>query len=151
MAQSSRYTIGKGARGAIVVIGIPEIDRKLRLLEPRVQKRVVRQAMRTGLKIIKREVESQVPVDTGLTKRNVKLRAVKKKKRGTIELEVLISGKETGLTVHPRHGKPVFYPAVVEYKHNPFMRRSYTAKGEQARLVTIEALKRGVDDQVRAL
>jgi HK97 gp10 family phage protein len=136
---------------SVIITGIRDIDRKLKRLAPAVQKKVVRKAMRAGLKVQATEVRSQVPVDTGLTKSAVKVRAVKRKKRGTIELEVLISGKVPGLIVTPASGaKPVFYPAVVEYgtserPPNPFMRRAYESKGEAAKLVTLQVLRDGIE------
>ena len=93
-----------------------------------VQKKVLRKSMRAGMKLIASEVKSQVPVDTGLTKANVKTRAVKKKRRGDIEIEVKIGGDPGLYKTSGKTGVKVFYPAIVEYKHNPFMRRSFIAK-----------------------
>jgi hypothetical protein len=133
----------------IIITGIKDIDRKLRTLEPRIQKKVVRSSMRKGLKLIAAEVKSQVPVLSGLTKSAVKTRAVKKRRRGSIELEVLVDGKVPGL-IKPSAKGPVFYPAIVEYKMDPFMRRSFTAKGEAARQVTLESLRNGIEQEVKS-
>lgn len=131
----------------VVITGIKEIDRKLKRLEPKVQKKVLRQSMRSGLKVMAAEVKSQVPVETGLTRSAVKVKAVKRKKRGSIELEVAV-GSKPGLTKQSG-GKPVFYPAVVEYKHDPFMRRSFTAKGEEARQTTMRLLRDGIEREAK--
>jgi HK97 gp10 family phage protein len=140
-------------KGAVVITGVREIDRKLRLLEPRVQKKVVRQAMRAGLKILQAEVKVQVPVRTGLTRSAVQIRALRARKRGSVSLEVRISGKKEGLIVERKSGKRVFYPAVVEYGRegvapDPFMRRSFEAKGEQAKDAALYKLLQGVLDEV---
>jgi hypothetical protein len=116
----------------------------MRSLVPRLQKKVIRQAMRRGLKVLKAETEAQAPVDTGETRRNVKVRAVKSRKRGSISLEVRIKAVDA-LKKTTREGKEVFYPAVVEYKHDPFMKRSFDAKGNLARDVTIQELRIGID------
>lgn len=133
---------------SIIITGVKEIDRKLSTLDTRVVKKHVRSSMRKGMKLIAAEVRTQVPVWSGLTKSAVKTRAVKTRKRGSIEIEVMIDGKAPGL-IKPSAKGPVFYPAIVEYKHNPFMRRSFTSKGEPARQVTLEALLQGVEEEVR--
>jgi len=140
-----RYTIGGGSKGNVLIVtGIPEIDRRLKMLPGRIQKKVLRQSMRKGMKVMASEVKRQVPFASGLTRKNVKVRAVKKRKRGQIEIEVKISG-DPGLYRTMKSGEKVFYPAIVEYKHNPFMRRSFTARGEAARQVTIAAIAQGVE------
>jgi HK97 gp10 family phage protein len=135
---------------AVVITGIRDIDRRLRTLLPRLQKKVLRQAMRKGLKVVQAEVKAEVPVETGLTRSAVQVRAVKSKRRGSIALEVRISGKVPGLVKTYGGDKRAFYPAVVEYGRkgvapNPFMRRAFTAKGEAARQVTIEDIRMGVE------
>jgi HK97 gp10 family phage protein len=112
--------------------------------------------MRKGLKVIATEMKSQVPVDTGLTKSAVQVRAVKSRKRNSISLECRISGKKPGLIVTPDSGKPVFYPAVVEYGSsdhppNPFGRRTFDSKGEVAKQVTIHEIRNGVEAEVKRL
>ena len=74
----------------VIVTGIPAIDKRLRTLPLRIQKKVVGQSMRAGLKGVAAEVKSQVPVDTGLTRSQVKTRVVKRKRRDVVELEVTL-------------------------------------------------------------
>lgn len=133
---------------SVIITGVKEIDRKLRTLEPRIAKKHVRSSIRKGLKLIAAEVKTQAPVLYGITKANVQTRAVKKRKRGQIELEVKIGGSDDRLYKSSAKGVKVFYPAIVEYKHNPFMRRSFTAKGEPARQVTLTALLQGIMQEV---
>ena len=141
-------------KNTVIVTGIKDIDRRLRTLPGRVQKKVTRKAMRDGLKIMAAEVKKQAPVDTGLTQRNIKVKATRRKKRGSVELEVTISGKDSGLIKTPKTGggKPVFYPAVVEYgregvEPNPFMRRAYENKAAAARDETMRSLRNGVEQE----
>jgi HK97 gp10 family phage protein len=151
MAQTRNYTIGKGSRGNwLIVTGIQDIDRRLKTLPMRVQKKVMKQGMRRGLKIIKADIEATAPRETGLMAGNVKVRVLKSRKRDRFALEVRISGKTAGLKVTTTAGKTVFYPAVVEYGHhgvapNPFMRRSFDREGPVARQVTIQAIREGVE------
>jgi len=141
---------------ALIITGVKPIDRKLKLLPPRLQKKVVRQAMRAGCKILADEVRAQAPVLSGLTKSAVKVRATKSRKRGTLGIEVQISGKVDGLIKTDSEGKGTFYPAVVQYGRegvppNPFMSRAFESKGEAARQVTIEALRQGVEREASQL
>jgi HK97 gp10 family phage protein len=148
------YGKGSGKFGgvSVVVTGIKDIDRKLKFLPGRIQKKVLRQAMREGLKVMAAEVKAQVPVDTGLTKKNVRVRAVKKKRRDEIQLEVRVGGDEELYKTSAKTGTTVFYPALVEYGRknvppNPFMRRAFEAKGEIARQVTIDEIRAGVESE----
>lgn len=133
---------------AIVITGIRAIDRKLKRLPGKVQKKVVRQSMRVGLKIIQQEMKSQVPVDRGLTRQNVKVRSLKRsRKRIAMECRVTTA---PGLVAHWASGEPFFYPAGIEFgdsehQPNPFGRRSYQAKGQAARDVTMAKMRDGVE------
>jgi Bacteriophage HK97-gp10, putative tail-component len=134
---------------AVVITGIKAIDRKLRRLEPRVQRKVVRQSMRAGLKPMQAEVKSEVPVESGLTRSAVVVRSNRSRRRGVISLAVRISGKKAGLVKTTKAGRRVFYPAVVEYKHDAFMRRSFDSKGKTSRDVAMDRIRRGVDEEVK--
>jgi hypothetical protein len=127
----------------LIITGISDIDRRLRTLEPRIQKKVARKALRNGIKIMTAEVKSQVPVKSGLTKANVKTRAAKRKKRGIIEIETTIRSIPGLKKVYRGGQATVFYPAVVEYKHDAFMRRSFVAKGPIVRQKAIDELRSG--------
>ncbi len=139
-------------KASLVITGVKEIDRRLKRLEPAVQRRVVRGAMRRGLAIIKAEIEAEAPSDSGDTRRNVKVRAVKRRKRGSIELEARIEAVDQLKRTSGKTGKTVFYPAVVQYGSdeqdaNDFMTRAYDQKGEMARMVTLNKLRQGVEEQ----
>jgi HK97 gp10 family phage protein len=108
------------------------------------------------MKVMADAVKAEVPVDTGLTRRNVKVRAARKKKRGTIEIEVRVLAEGGLKKTSGRTGKTVFYPAIVQYggkniRKNPFMSRAYDRRGDAARLRTIELLKDGVNREIKSL
>lgn len=142
-------------RKSLVITGLKAIDRRLKTLEPRVQKKVVRQAMRAGLKWLKAAVEDEAPKDTGTMASKVKVRAVKSRKRGSIELEVRIEADDQTKKTSAKTGKTAFYPAVVQYGSStlppdPFMTRAFEAKGEAARQATLGKLLEGIEREVRA-
>jgi HK97 gp10 family phage protein len=139
---------------AVVITGIKDIDRRLKTLLPRLQKKVLRQAMRAGLKVLAAEVKEQAPVDTGMMQSKVKVRAVKKAKRDEIELEVRIAADEHTKTTS-KTGKTTFYPAVIQYGRegvppDPFMTRAFNARGEDARQVTIQTIRSGTEREIAA-
>ena len=93
-AQTESRATGTAGRGrTIVLTGIKEIDAKLKQLEPRIAKKVIRQAMRKAMGPVKsavQEIERTGPMATGATAAAVKIRAGKSKKRGLIALQVRI-------------------------------------------------------------
>jgi HK97 gp10 family phage protein len=132
--------------GSIVVTGIKEIDRKLKELVPKIQRKVLRQAMRSGMKHVFQEALLRVRVLTGLLKKNIKLRAMKRK-RGRVGLLVQVKS-DPGLSKTSKDGKRYFYPASVEWGHgsvppHPFMRPAYDLKGPEARDTTLNELLAG--------
>ena len=136
-------------QGAVIITGIKEIDRKLAKLPGRIQKKVARQSMRAGLKIVQAEMKSQIPVDTGLARSNVKVRALKRS-RTRIGMEVRIKAAEGLINQSGSSGKPFFYPAGIEYGDsthtpNPFGRRSYASAGPKAATLTKTLVIEGVE------
>lgn len=134
----------------VIVTGLKRIDRKLARLPLRVQKSVARKAMRAGMKVVQAEVKAEAPVESGITRRNVVVRAVKSRKRGRIEIEVRVNPIKGQTIKASKSGKSVFYPATVQYGRkgvapNPFMTRAYAQSGKTAQDVTLQALLDGVN------
>lgn len=128
----------------VVITGVASVDRRLKSLIPRLQKKVIRKAMRDGLKVIKQETKAQSPIETGETKRNVSVRALKKRKRNLIAMEVRIKAVDS-LKRTTKSGEVYFYPALVEYEPDPFMKRAYDTKGRSARNETMKQIHLGID------
>lgn len=135
--------------------GVKQIERALRELEKKVARQVVAKALRAGAKIIQAEVKAQAPVDTGRTKKALKVRAAKRK-AGRVRFDVKIGDKEF-------QGK-AFYPPMVELGHKTgskrskdrkkidgkrFIRDAYKTKAEQARAVIEKQLKEGIEAAAR--
>lgn len=132
----------------LYITGIKQIDRRLKLLPLKVQKKIIRPAIRDGLKLVKAEMAVQAPVDTGLMKKSIKIKAVAKRKVGRIAMLVQISGKVAGLVKTSKSGKRTFYPAAVEWGSrdhppNPFGRRAYTGAGPAARDLAMQKILDG--------
>lgn len=103
--------------------------------------------MRSGLKVIQQAVKATVPVESGETRRNIKVRKVKGKQgrnRNSIMMEVRIAAVGA-LRKVSQAGKTTFYPAIVEYKFRHFMKRAFKTAGGMARKVTMTEIHAGID------
>lgn len=134
----------------VVVTGIDKVDRKLRRLPYKIQGKVLRPAMRAGLKVMRAAVRADAPVLTGATRTAAVVRAPLKRKRDVVEYEVRIRAEGALKKTSPKTGKTVFYPAIVEYKYDPFMARAFADSAGAARNVTLRAIKAGLDREIRA-
>ena len=111
-----KRTAGGGVSGAVSLRGFAEFEKKLRALPGKVARKVVRQALREGAKIIQAEAKARVPVDSGKLKKSIKVRAAKSRKKGTAAVVVQTGqGDFKGET---------FYGAFLEYGHKLGARRS---------------------------
>lgn len=73
-----------------VVQGAPDLHAKLRALERKVAAKLERQGTRAGTKVFAAEVKRLAPVDTGLLKQAITVRALKRKK-GRVGYRVTIN------------------------------------------------------------
>lgn len=111
----------------VVVTGHEEIDRRLAMLSPRLQKKIVRQSLRKAGKLVdsnfKEIVESEAYA-SGAYMRSTKIRALKRS-RGRIGTEFHVDREkyfqeyesEYGHKPHPAHDQsdPFYVPAVIEF------------------------------------
>lgn len=134
------------------ITGIKEIDEALKELEPKLQKKVLRQAMRKSLKPVRDAVENQAPIgETGELAENVKIKAGKRKK-DTIRLNVQVgAGDFTG---------DQYYASFVEFGHkvgsrklgdkrqevppDDFMKRGFDQTKNEARDTCLQLIKDGL-------
>ncbi len=124
----------------MIVTGIREIDRHLASFPTRVRNRVVKHSIRVGLYTLFAKIKDNIPVVTGSLKRALKVRNVRSKRRGTIALEVTLSGGEHEST---------FSPAFAEFgtKHQqdkPVMIPVFKQDGPAARDIIMRSLLAGV-------
>jgi HK97 gp10 family phage protein len=135
------------------ITGIKELDTALKQLEPKLQKKVLRQAMRESLKPVRSAVKAEAPVgETGDLAKSVKIKSGKRKK-DTIRLNVQIgAGDFKGAT---------YYAAFVEYGHhigsrklgdartlqpaNDYMKRAFDQTKEQARETARRLILAGIE------
>lgn len=119
-----------------------KLEKDLRQLDKKVQRKVLRQSMRKAMKPIKTAIEEEAPVgETGLLADSVKLKAGRKSRTSVSITAGIGEGEFKGET---------WYAAAVEYgtskmDANPFMRRAYDAKGEEAKNIALQNIAIGIE------
>lgn len=143
------------------ITGAKELQKKLRELGPKIEKKVMRQALRAGAKIIQAEAKKLAPVDSGELRAGIKVRAVKKRKPGQVRIRVstgeddafygffveygymkqetrrLPDGKI--ISLKRGQGTPTFVPP------RPFVRPAFETKKEEATKAITAAIAAGIE------
>ncbi len=119
---------------SVKLLGAKELDRKLRKLEPKIGKKVIKGALREAAKMILKVAKQKVPVDTGALKKDLKVRAMKRKKGRYGVLIGTAAGWGKGKT---------FYGAYLEFGTSkrpakPFLRPAF----DETKEAVIRRLKR---------
>lgn len=129
------------------LIGMKEIHKAFKDLEPKVAKKVVRKALRKGMKIVLAEAKVKAPTgETKQLKKSLKIKA-RKRSRKVIAMD-LTSGKGD-------FKGDQYYAAMVEYgtKKQPaqhYMRDAFEAKGGVAAKAIKDAIRDGILEQAQA-
>ena len=91
----------------IRVEGVMDVERNLRKLPSRVQKRAIQRALRRGAKVVLVDAKRRVPVDTGLLRNSLRLRP----QRG--------DALETGLVLFADQKRGGFHAHLIEFGTKP--------------------------------
>jgi HK97 gp10 family phage protein len=70
--------------------GPDAIKRAFAELPPRLARKVIRRGLRAGAKIVRADAQAHAPVDTGLTRKAIKVRSGRGRKKGLITMGVVI-------------------------------------------------------------
>jgi HK97 gp10 family phage protein len=111
----------------ISVVGNRELQRKLRRLEVKLQKKIVRNAINRAILPVRDKAKSLAPVDSGILKSKIKRKT--KVKNGVARARIVTGTRmELGIPVDAKG----YYPAAIEFgtQHQParsFMRAAITA------------------------
>jgi len=155
-----------GASMTMDLEGDKALQRKLEQIEPKLQRKVIRQAVRATGKVVLPEAQanaiSMVGGDMGkLLKRHLGLRTYKKHRRGTYAMRIAISPEANDQLVHvSRWTGRSYIPAAIEYGHEapdgshvpaiPFMRKAYVSHGRRAVDEGVKTLHAGVEREAAA-
>ncbi len=114
--------------------GIKELEAKFRKLPLRMQNKILRPSMRAGAKLVHQAAKSAVPKDTGLLRRSIILKAMKRS-RTRIGFVVRTKGREHfGID-----DKGKWYrPAIIEYG---YVRHGITYPARSYLRATVERLR----------
>ena len=120
----------------IILSGVPELDRKLKLLAANMANKITRGALRTAGKQLLEKTKAAAPVDTGRLRKGLKLKALKRSR--TRSGVMIQTPSREALGIKP--GDKSYYPAAVEFgtdkkAANPFMRG--TAQKEKPMVVAV--------------
>lgn len=162
--------MAKGVKASVEVVGLHAFEKLLERLGTKDANAIVRKSQRVAAKSMMEETKKRAPVDTGLLKKSLAVRALKRK-RGRIGFRVgyknvdLIVAKGSGFgafvrnlkkfgkadikTPKPAKEKRYFYPAIVEYgsKNNPphpFMRPAFDAHKAAAKQLIVNTVREGI-------
>jgi len=133
--------------GVTVKFDVRKLNKKLKQLESKIEKKIIRQALRAGAKVIAKEAKQLAPVDTGELKSKIKVWALKRSRK-KIGVLVGTSAKEyTG---------DQFYAAFVEYgtkdqPAKPFLGPAAEAKGPEAKAAVEKKLAEGIEKETNKL
>jgi HK97 gp10 family phage protein len=133
--------------------GLDETRKALEELGPKAEKRVIRQGLRIGAKVVLEAARGEAPERSGVLKRNIKIRSGRGSK-GKIVLTVGVADKD--------FKGPTFYAGFVLFgsfvgsrqlgdkRHfrpaNNFLQRAFDETKEQAVAATTEAWKDLIDE-----
>ena len=130
-----------------VKFDVRKLNRKLKTLESKIEKKLTRQALRAGAKIIAKEAKLRAPVDTGELKSKIKVWALKRSRK-KIGVLVGTSAKEyTG---------DQFYASFLEWGTSkmpakPWLGPAAEAKGPEAAAVVGKTLADGIEREIAKL
>lgn len=140
----------------VVVTGVDELDRKLRGLAPKVQRKIVHRAVKAALGPVEAEAKARAPVRTGALRSEIGIaRDLRSKSRNVIGYEVVIKGTDgSPMVKHTKDGQRVFVPYAVEFGHSrapahPFMRPAFETKGQAARAACIALIRAGIEKEAK--
>ena len=131
-------------------LGDARLQRKLHSLGNKIEKKIVRRALRTAAKVVLQAAKARVPVDTGALKKGLKVRATKRSR--TIIGVHIRTPTRAELGIHP--DDPGYYPAVIEYgaeghAAQPFLRPAMDEARDKARQVIADSIRAGIAEAVR--
>jgi len=141
----------------IQITGIKETDRAIQELGKNISKKIMRKAMRESLKPVQQACKQNAPVDKGDLRKAIKIKAMKKSRKGFGVKVEIGEGDFKGDT---------FYGAFQEYgwktgkrgsenrheiKGKGFMRKSFDETKESAKEDALNKIKIGIEAEANRL
>lgn len=132
------------ALASVDIRGQRETIRALETLSSKLQRKAISKSSRISGKILMEAAKRYAPVDTGTLKKSIKVRALKRNRRGDVGVVVGTSQRE--------FVGDLFYGAMVEYgtskmEAKPYMRPAYEEKKDEI----VSTYQREILNQVNSL
>jgi HK97 gp10 family phage protein len=147
--------MAEAVKGIIKLEGVAELHALLKGMDAKLAKKIYRTALREGAKEIQAEAVRNAPVDTGLTRDAIKVKARKRSRKNKGSVGVLVTVGEGD------YKGETFYASFVEFGHfqgsrklgdertfvppDPFMRRAFDSEKENAAQMVVAALQVGIE------
>lgn len=137
----------------ISFLGDKELSRKLARLELKVQRKIVKDAMRAAAEPVLQAAKALAPVLTGKMRDSLRIRVLAGRHMASGKLRgiagaVVETGKRSQLGI--AEDDPYFYPAVVEYRHKSFLRAGLDQARGQAFATAAREIRAGILREVGA-
>jgi len=125
----------------IKIEGAKELEKKLLSFEPKLGRKIIRQALRAGAKVIHTAAKANVPVDTGALKQSLKVKAMRKRRHSYGVMVATSDGWFKG---------DEFYGAFLEFGTSkmpakPFVRPAFDAEKDNAEKIIKNQLQQGIE------
>ena len=149
------------------ITGLAELDRKLKALDARVKRKLVKTAVKAGANIIKHQAASNAVTMVGgemgdLLAKNIKVHVFRKQKRGSYGVSVWMKPGVMGFMWITQDGTQEYIPAAIEFGHFggwqqespsfvpaiPFIRTAFDSKVRAAERVIGRILGLGLETGV---
>lgn len=132
----------------ITVDGGPALISKLAALPPKIEKKLIRPALRAGGKTILEQAKADAPTASGMMKQRLALR-VRKTQKNQIGFKITFRDWEQ-LVTYSKAGRRYFYPAGIEYGHGGregyhFIRKATDETWPQAQRTILDTLQTGIE------
>ena len=149
------------------ITGLAELDRKMKALDARVKRKLVKTAVKTGANVIKNQAASNAQTTVGgemgdLIAKNLKVHVFRKQRRGSYGVSIWLKPGVMDFTWLTQDGTRHYIPADIEFGHSggwqqenptfvpaiPFIRPAFDSKVRAAERVIGRMLGLGLETGV---
>jgi len=142
----------------VIVKGAEESGRYLDGINKKARRSILRKGLRAGGNILQNEMKADAPSLSGRIRKNIKIRAGRKARPGSVTLSVGIGAKDfQGETFYGgfllwghKVGSRKLGDSRATVPGNDFINRAYEAKGDEAGKVTVDKIGELIDEAAHA-
>lgn len=131
----------------IKISGAKELDKVLSLLPKRLQRKVLIQALRAGAKPMLEEARDNIQVDSGLTRKDIKIRAVPARESSVPAVAIAGSNAKSGRAYIMRF----LERGTSKMPAKPFLRPAFDNNAERSLVIVGKELGQRIEDEAGKL